>query len=166
MKCFSFIVIAFPFGLPFVRAQDTLRSRAKRIVRECRERTSPVVRVVEDGHTSSFTGANAAQFAQTTTCGISLAAAANCNISVIFTPAATASEGAHGFDGYFPTTTTFSTTGNSFAFSTGGGVGLSLSDHIAARILQADYLYTRLPNAAGNRQNNFRIDAGIVFRNR
>lgn len=72
--------------------------------------------------------------------------------------------GAHGFDGYFPTKTTFSATGNSFAFSTGGGVDVTLSDHIAARILQADYLYTQLPNAGGDRQNNLRLGAGLVFR--
>jgi outer membrane immunogenic protein len=72
--------------------------------------------------------------------------------------------GAHGFDGYFPTATKSSSTANSFAFSTGGGLDLSLSDHLAVRFLQADYLYTQLPNAAGDRQNNFRVGAGIVFR--
>ncbi len=72
--------------------------------------------------------------------------------------------GAHGFDGYFPTTTTSSSTANSFALSTGGGLDLSLSHHVAVRILQADYLYTQLPNAAGDRQNNLRLGAGIVFR--
>jgi opacity protein-like surface antigen len=72
--------------------------------------------------------------------------------------------GAHGFDGYFPTTTTSSSSANSFAFSTGGGVDLSLSHHVAVRMVQADYLYTRLPNAAGDRQNNLRLGAGIVFR--
>jgi len=72
--------------------------------------------------------------------------------------------GAHGFNGYFPTTTTSSSAANSFAFSTGGGLDLSLSRHVAVRVLQADYLYTHLPNAAGNRQNNLRLGAGIVFR--
>jgi peptidoglycan-associated lipoprotein len=74
--------------------------------------------------------------------------------------------GAHGFDGYFPKSTTSSTSANSFALSTGGGVDWSLSDHFAVRLLQADYLYTQLPNAAGDRQNNFRVGAGIVFRTR
>lgn len=72
--------------------------------------------------------------------------------------------GAHGFDGYFPSPTNSSSTANSISFSTGGGMDLSLSDHLAVRILQADYLYTQLPNAAGDRQNNLRIGAGIVFR--
>jgi outer membrane immunogenic protein len=72
--------------------------------------------------------------------------------------------GAHGFDGYFPKSTTSSSSANSFAFSTGGGVDLSLSGRVAVRLLHADYLYTQLPNAAGDRQNNFRIGAGIVFR--
>jgi peptidoglycan-associated lipoprotein len=72
--------------------------------------------------------------------------------------------GAHGLNGYFPTTTTSASAANSFAFSSGGGLDLSLSRHVAVRVLQADYLYTQLPNAAGNRQNNLRIGAGIVFR--
>jgi outer membrane immunogenic protein len=72
--------------------------------------------------------------------------------------------GAHGLNGYFPTTTTSSSAANSFAFSTGGGLDLSLSRHVAVRVVQADYLYTQLPNAAGNRQNNLRLGAGIVFR--
>jgi peptidoglycan-associated lipoprotein len=73
--------------------------------------------------------------------------------------------GAHGFDGYFPTSTSSSSSSaNSFAFSTGGGVDWSLSDHLAVRMVQADYLYTQLPNAAGDRQNNFRVGAGVVFR--
>ncbi|MBB5319377.1 peptidoglycan-associated lipoprotein [Edaphobacter lichenicola] len=71
---------------------------------------------------------------------------------------------AHGFDGYFPTMTTSSSTANSFAFSTGGGLDLSLSHRVAVRVLQADYLYTQLPNAVGDRQNNLRLGAGIVFR--
>jgi hypothetical protein len=39
----------------------------------------------------SITGANAAQFAQTSTCGATLAAGANCVISITFTPSAVAS---------------------------------------------------------------------------
>jgi peptidoglycan-associated lipoprotein len=72
--------------------------------------------------------------------------------------------GAHGFDGYFPTATSSSSSANSFAFSAGGGVDLRLSQRIALRVLQADYLYTELPNARGDRQNNPRIGGGIVVR--
>jgi len=72
--------------------------------------------------------------------------------------------GAHGFDGYFPTATSSSSSANSFAFSAGGGVDLRLSQRISLRVLQADYLYTELPNARGDRQNNPRIGGGIVVR--
>jgi hypothetical protein len=72
--------------------------------------------------------------------------------------------GAHGFDGYFPTATSSSSSANSFAISAGGGVDLNLSNHLGIRVLQADYLYTKLPNAAGDRQNNLRLGTGIVIR--
>jgi outer membrane immunogenic protein len=72
--------------------------------------------------------------------------------------------GAQGFNGYFPTATSSSSSANSFAFSTGGGVDLDISHHLAIRVLQADYLYTRLPNASGDKQNNLRLGAGIVLR--
>ena len=72
--------------------------------------------------------------------------------------------GAHGFSGYFPTATSSSSSADSFAFSAGGGVDQRLSQRIALRVLQADYLYTELPNAKGDRQNNLRIGAGIVIR--
>ena len=72
--------------------------------------------------------------------------------------------GAHGFDGYFPTATSSSSSADSFAFSAGGGVDMRLSQRIVLRVLQADYLDTKLPNAAGDRQNNFRIGGGIVVR--
>ena len=72
--------------------------------------------------------------------------------------------GSHGFGGYFPTATSSSSSANSFAFSAGGGVDLRLSHRFALRVLQADYLYTELPNARGDRQNNLRIGGGIVIR--
>ena len=50
---------------------------------------------------------------------------------------------------------------SSFAMAFGGGVDFKLSDRVAIRMIQADYVQTRL---ASDRQNNARLSAGIVFR--
>jgi hypothetical protein len=74
--------------------------------------------------------------------------------------------GVHGFDSYFPTPvgrlpTTYDT---SFAMALGGGLDIAVSRHIWIRALQADYFYSELRNLQGNRQNEIRLGAGIVFR--
>jgi outer membrane immunogenic protein len=74
--------------------------------------------------------------------------------------------GVHGFDSYFPVPvgklpTTYDT---SFAMAIGGGVDLAISRHIWIRVLQADYNYSELRNIQGDRQNQLRLGAGIVFR--
>jgi peptidoglycan-associated lipoprotein len=58
--------------------------------------------------------------------------------------------GVHGFDATF--------------LAAGGGLNISLSRYLALRPLQADYFLTTLPNNAANRQNSFRLGAGIVFK--
>jgi len=50
---------------------------------------------------------------------------------------------------------------NSFAFSLGGGADYRWNEHIAIRVIQVESLYTHF---GGVRQNNARIEAGIVFR--
>jgi outer membrane immunogenic protein len=74
--------------------------------------------------------------------------------------------GIHGFDSYFPAPvgklpTSYDT---SFAMTIGGGVDIAVSKHIWIRALQADYYYSELRNVQGDRQNQFRLAAGIVFR--
>jgi outer membrane immunogenic protein len=74
--------------------------------------------------------------------------------------------GVHGFDSYFPAPagklpTSYDT---SFAMAFGGGIDLAVSRHIWIRALQADYHYSELRNLQGDRQNQFRIGTGIVFR--
>ena len=49
---------------------------------------------------------------------------------------------------------------NSFAMTIGGGADYKFTDHVSFRG-QAEYLYTHF---AGVRQNNARIEAGIVYR--
>jgi opacity protein-like surface antigen len=45
--------------------------------------------------------------------------------------------------------------------SLGGGADYKWNEHIAIRVIQVEYLYTHF---GGARQNNARIEAGIVFR--
>ena len=54
---------------------------------------------------------------------------------------------------------------NSFAMTVGGGVDVKVTDHVAIRLGQAEYLMTRF-REIGPRvtQNNLRLSTGIVFR--
>ena len=71
--------------------------------------------------------------------------------------------GVHGFAGYFPGPNGTAITPEAFAMAAGGGLNIYASHHIAIRPVQADYLLTQLPNAAGNQENSLRLAAGIVF---
>ena len=53
---------------------------------------------------------------------------------------------------------------NGFAFAAGGGLDLSLNRRIALRLLQTDYLLTRIPNGVNDNQNNLRVASGVVIR--
>lgn len=50
---------------------------------------------------------------------------------------------------------------DAFAFKAGGGIDISLTCRVAIRVIEADYLLTRLHST---NQNNFRLSAGIVLR--
>jgi opacity protein-like surface antigen len=57
------------------------------------------------------------------------------------------------------------------AAAVGGGIDIQVSEHVAIRAIQADYLMTRFETGPAilfsgfdDRQNNFRLSAGIVFR--
>jgi opacity protein-like surface antigen len=50
---------------------------------------------------------------------------------------------------------------NSFAMTLGGGVDVKVSEHVAIRLIQTEYLMTRLGSMT---QNNVRIETGVVFR--
>jgi opacity protein-like surface antigen len=74
--------------------------------------------------------------------------------------------GVHGFDSYFPAPvgklpTSYDT---SFALTIGGGLDIAVSKHIWIRAVQADYFYSQLRNLQGDRQNQFRIGAGVLCR--
>src|SRR6202158_482655 len=52
-------------------------------------------------------------------------------------------------------------TSNSFAMTIGGGADYRLTEDVARRMMQVEYLYTHF---GGTRQNNARIEAGVVYR--
>jgi len=54
----------------------------------------------------------------------------------------------------------FSASQNGFAMAIGGGFDLKVDSHWAWRMVQAEYLYSNLPN----QQNNARISTGVVYR--
>ena len=70
----------------------------------------------------------------------------------------------HGFDSYFPVTSSSTGAAYSFAMLAGGGLDIRMKSWLAIRPVQADYFLTQLPNGGGNRQNNLRLSAGVVFR--
>jgi len=51
-----------------------------------------------------------------------------------------------------------------FASRVGGGVDVPVSSHIAVRIIQIDYYFTRFTNFTNDHQNNLLLGAGAVFR--
>lgn len=53
---------------------------------------------------------------------------------------------------------------NAFAFSSGGGVSRTLNQHLIWNIVSVDYVYSRLPNAVNDHQNDLRLSTGVAFR--
>jgi len=55
---------------------------------------------------------------------------------------------------------------NGFAATFGGGLDVRLTDHVAVKPFQIEYLMTQVPNiwSVNNTQNNIRYSAGLVFR--
>lgn len=53
---------------------------------------------------------------------------------------------------------------NAFAMALGGGIDAKMSEHVALRVVQLDYLLTKFSNGANDRQNSLRASTGIVFR--
>jgi hypothetical protein len=72
--------------------------------------------------------------------------------------------GMHQWEGALPAGTKLSSSADSFALAMGGGLEVGLSRKLSLRAIQADYLYTRLPNLADNYQNNYRVGTGLVLR--
>lgn len=71
--------------------------------------------------------------------------------------------GAHGSEGLFPSGSVMHNSGNSFAMTAGGGLQVGVCRRISLRVVQAEYLYTHLPNLFDNYQNSYRIGTGVVL---
>ncbi len=71
---------------------------------------------------------------------------------------------ANGFHSIFPGATATQSDANSLALQIGGGIDYKLGHHLAARLLDAAWLRTQLPNSTNNTQNNLRLGAGVVLR--
>src|SRR5258708_30313655 len=58
------------------------------------------------------------------------------------------------------------TTQNAFATAAGGGLDYRLSDHIAIKPIQVEYVMTQIDSTRGfgSHQNDVRFSAGVVFR--
>lgn len=52
---------------------------------------------------------------------------------------------------------------NAFAWTVGGGLDAAVTKHIAVRVFQAEYFFTKWPDGANNRQSSFRFETGLVF---
>jgi len=57
------------------------------------------------------------------------------------------------------------TSDNAFSMAIGGGADYKMTHSVAIRLVQFDYLYTKFNEGTGlpQHQNNFRIQAGVVF---
>jgi outer membrane immunogenic protein len=53
---------------------------------------------------------------------------------------------------------------NAFAMTAGGGIDFKLSKLVSIRPMQAEYYLTKFSDGLNNRQNNFRLSSGVVFR--
>jgi outer membrane immunogenic protein len=71
---------------------------------------------------------------------------------------------AHGSGGLTPVASGLPGSANAFALAAGGGIDVELARHWALRTVQVDYYLTHFANGVNDRQNNSRINAGLMFR--
>lgn len=72
--------------------------------------------------------------------------------------------GVHAFDTVIPTSSGASSNSTAFALQTGAGANLWLTSRFGLRLLELDYVYSRIPNGGNSNQNDFRIATGTVWR--
>ena len=68
----------------------------------------------------------------------------------------------HAYNGTFPQGTQIVTSVNKLAVQAGGGVDVALKYGVGVRV-EGDWVYTQLPNAGTNTQNDFKIAAGLSY---
>ena len=69
----------------------------------------------------------------------------------------------HGFNGLYPAIPAPTSSANSYAIQTGGGLNYYLTRNFGLRLLEADYVRTALPNGAASIQNDMRLSAGVTW---
>jgi opacity protein-like surface antigen len=52
---------------------------------------------------------------------------------------------------------------NSFGLAAGGGLSTQLKRRLGVTLAQFDYVYTQIPNAKNDRQNNIRVSTGVTY---
>lgn len=52
---------------------------------------------------------------------------------------------------------------NSFGLAAGGGVSTQIKRRWGVTLGQFDYVYTQIPNAKNDRQNNIRVSTGVIY---
>ena len=71
---------------------------------------------------------------------------------------------AHGSNSFFPHSTSFTTSANTYAFTAGAGVDYNINHRYAIRALQAQYLRTGFPNGTTDTQAQLMLSAGIIIK--
>jgi outer membrane protein OmpA-like peptidoglycan-associated protein len=71
---------------------------------------------------------------------------------------------AHAFNSVFPALPAAVSSANSFSLQAGGGFNLPIAKKLDLRLIEADYVLTKLPNNANDFQSDLRLSAGLVFR--
>ncbi len=72
--------------------------------------------------------------------------------------------GVHGFNGLYPSQPfTVQSSASGLAVEAGCGMNIQWTRHLGIRPVEADYVYSRLPNNANNAQNSLRLSTGVVF---
>jgi hypothetical protein len=71
---------------------------------------------------------------------------------------------AFGMHSTFPGSLAASSSASGLAMQMGGGVNYKLSSRWSARVLDAGWLRTQLPNSASGAQNELHLGAGIIYR--
>ena len=70
---------------------------------------------------------------------------------------------AYASEGLFPQGGVLRHSARAVAFSAGGGVDVPLRPHLRLRLVQAEYLYTHLPDGYDDVQHSYRLGVGLVW---
>ena len=70
----------------------------------------------------------------------------------------------HAFNSVFPTPAAAVTSANSFSLQAGGGYNYPIAKSIDLRVIDANYILTKLPNSSNDFQGDLRLSAGVVLR--